>query len=548
MKILGISVAHDSSACLYEDGKIVKFYKEERLTGKKRDNNPIRSIKTILDGVDNIDVVAYCAPEHNLEATEQYAGIIRKLTNVNDVIDFSENHHLQHASLAFYNSGFEEAAVIIIDRNGSIYFNGARESETIFHASYPHSFKEIYKNLWVFNNEAHVNAAEYRKNHPETEINVNSMYGIVKVYESATSLIKQPVLENGKTMGLSAYGCNDSKLPDLFVNDTNIPNDFYFGHEFNDNENYESVYLNLTHLKNKSFTKNNVSIYADYALHVQQQTQKAVCYLIQKAINNTGCTNIVISGGYGLNVVANSHYVDKFPHAKFYFEPLADDSGNSIGGAMLAYRILTKDTTVRKIQHTFYHGQPYDLSNISGDTANVDDIVNKLLDKKSVAVYKGLAESGPRALGNRSILFDPRVPNAIEIVNKIKNREWYRPFACMILKSDIDLYFNMMGIEENKFMTMSFVATELGKKTIPGVLHVDNTCRIQTIDDSDGVIYDLLVSFKQATGVGALLNTSFNLAGKPLVETPEDAVFTLNSSSLDVVWFPEINRIIKKHE
>jgi carbamoyltransferase len=126
-------------------------------------------------------------------------------------------------------------------------------------------------------------------------------------------------------------------------------------------------------------------------------------------------------------------------------------------------------------------------------------------------------------------------------VNKIKNREWYRPFAAMVLKEDATDYFDMMGLDQSKFMTVSFDATEKAKLTVPGIIHVDGTCRIQTIDESDGIIFELLTKFKEKTGVGILLNTSFNLAGKPLVDNVNDAIETLNNSKLDYVWFADQN-------
>ena len=540
MRVLGVNTAHDSSVCLVEDGKVIAYWKEERLTGNKKDTDPIVATQKILEGIDGVDIIAYGDPTTG-DYIHRYLKILKKYINFYDVIDFSNDHHLQHASLGFYNSGFSEASVIVIDRNGTILNDAARESESIFHATYPSSFKPVYKNYWVFENTAHEYFRQYKKEKPEVEIEAKSFYGIVKVYESATSLIQQHVLENGKTMGLSAYGDKSVEFPDLFVNGTNIPNDHLFGHEVNDGETHETVYLDLTELKNKSFTRHNVKIYADYAWHVQKQTQEAVCHLIKKAVEKTGSKNIVITGGYGLNVVANGYYLEQFPDLNFYFEPLADDTGNSIGSALLAYRIASKDKNIYPIEHTFYHGKEYDVSDISGTECGVLNVADLLSTGKSVAVFKGKAEAGPRALGNRSILFDPRNPNAVEIVNKIKNREWYRPFACMVLEEDAHLYFNMNGQTKNKFMTVSFSATDLAKEKIPGVLHVDGSCRIQTIDTSDGIVYDLLKKFREMTGVGVLLNTSFNLAGAPLVETPKDALLTLENSPLDYVWFADGN-------
>ena len=255
-----------------------------------------------------------------------------------------------------------------------------------------------------------------------------------------------------------------------------------------------------------------------------------------------------ITGGYGLNVVANYYYTEQLPDINFFFEPIADDSGNSIGVAMQHYRSTTLDPTVNKLDHLFFNGKKYNLSNIKGKDITTKDVARLISNGKSVAVYNGLAEAGPRALGNRSILFDPRDKDAKEKVNKIKKREWYRPFAAMVLENDAPIYFNLGKIKKSEFMTISFPVTNKGIEEVPGVIHVDNTSRIQTVDSSNPIMYDLLNEFKEITNTGVLLNTSFNLAGKPLVETPEDALKTLRDSCLDYVWFPEISKIVSKED
>ena len=177
------------------------------------------------------------------------------------------------------------------------------------------------------------------------------------------------------------------------------------------------------------------------------------------------------------------------------------------------------------------------------EKSNIDDIVKLLIDQKSVAIFDGAPEAGPRALGHRSILFDARNPNSKDIVNKIKKREWYRPFACIVLEEDADTYFDMGRIESSPFMTICFPVREKYVRIIPGITHVDNTCRIQTV--RNGYLYCLLKEFKKLTGHGILLNTSLNLAGQPLVEAPMDAVKILNNSSLDYLWFEETQQLLK---
>jgi len=164
--------------------------------------------------------------------------------------------------------------------------------------------------------------------------------------------------------------------------------------------------------------------------------------------------------------------------------------------------------------------------------------VDLLCQNKSVAVFYGQAEAGERALGNRSILFNALNPDAREIVNTIKKREWYRPFAAMVLEEDAHLYFE--NACPSRFMTVSF---PVKSDIIPGVTHVDGTCRVQTV--ASGHMYDILKEYKKVTGHGILLNTSFNLAGQPLVDTADEALKTLNESTLDYLWFYETKQLFK---
>jgi carbamoyltransferase len=539
MNILGISPNHDSSVCLLSDGQIKYFSKEERLSRVKRASDPNLATEEALK-LGPIDYVVWCPPTQNPKYRDEFIGDYFKSVDVT-VNDLSDYHHLTHASLGFYNSGFTEAAIIVVDRNGSIMGNSCRESETIFMASYPATFDQVYKSFWIYNNIAHQEALLFKEGNPKCEVDVRSMYGVVKVYETATALIKQHALENGKIMGLSAYGNKDAEFYPLFFKG-NIPNDYYLGHE--ETSNRISTHQDLQPFATDVVTPENFQMYADYAWQVQKQTQDAVCYLIQKAIDKTGLKNIVITGGYGMNVVANHYYLTKFPEVKFFFEPLADDSGNSIGGAMFIHRLLTGDTSVNPLNTTFFSGKYYSLKSIHGLPTQTKDVAKLLANGKSVAVYRGLAEAGPRALGNRSILFDPRNKDAKEIVNKIKKREWYRPFAAMVLEEDAHMYFEMGGVTSSPYMTISFPAKQYAIDNIPGVIHVDNTCRLQTVSKSDGYLYELLLEFKALTGHGVILNTSFNLAGEPLIETPEEAIKTLRNSTLNHVWFEEKNVLI----
>lgn len=542
MQVLGISVAHDSSACLLKDGEIVQFFKEERLSRKKRDKLPFLSlIKLLENNTEKIDVVAFSPVDGGEEDfLHNVLTIMKKYGHTPEIFNLENNHHLQHAALAFYSSNFDDASVIVIDRNGSD-FGGARECETIFSASKNAGFVEIYKNFWVYHNSAQELIQNWGLERG-IDVDASSLFGIVKVYEAATTMIGQDALENGKTMGLSAYGKLKDSFPNLFANNTNIPQDHLFSHTSSLGENYQTIYKNLSHYKPENFSKQNFQEYADFAAQVQLQTQNAVSYLVKKALAKNKTKNIVITGGYGLNVVANNFLIKSFPEANFYFEPIADDSGTSIGGAMFAYSQIAGYNSVASPQNLFFHGQKHSLSNIQGQNFSTEKIVDLVLQNKTIGIYNGLAEAGPRALGNRSIIFNASNSEAKKIVNEIKKREWYRPFAAAVLESDANSYFDMVGLSESKNMTVSFDAFEKTKQLFPGIIHVDGSCRIQTVGEGDGVFFEILSLLKEKTGHGILLNTSFNLAGDPLVETPEDAFSVFQNSKLDVLWFAEVSK------
>jgi carbamoyltransferase len=176
---------------------------------------------------------------------------------------------------------------------------------------------------------------------------------------------------------------------------------------------------------------------------------------------------------------------------------------------------------------------------------NYSDVCNLLIQKNIVAMYQGRCEAGPRALGNRSILYDPRDPNAKDHVNRVKKREWFRPFAGTILLEYADEWFDMAGLKESPFMSYAVEVLEHKKELIPGIVHVDNTCRIQTVSESQNYhYYNLIKSFYEKTSVPILFNTSFNLGGETLVETLDDAIDTLKRSEIEYLFLPEEMKLI----
>ena len=547
MRILSFCPTHDSSVCVLNDGELEFFCKEERISRVKRDNNPFKSLELYASlNRGPVDHFVYATPSnHETEGRGFYFLYLKKRYGVKEV--FSEyGHHLSHAMLAFVNSDFEEALVFVIDRDGSvIVYNNepvARESESVFLFNKNHGIKNLYKSHWIMKDldRKHLVHDYIQSLYPNCKVKARNPYSIVKVYEAATTLIGQHPLENGKTMGLSSYG-EDLNYPPLFSDDIPLSDEFT---TISTNKSAEQVcFFNEHNLITDEVSEDNYQYYANRAKQVQLQTQEQVLKLIDEYIKITGVHNVCIVGGYGLNVVANNFYLKHLPHVSFYFEPVADDTGVPIGAAMIKHWEQTKQFA-KKLKNNFYHYFDSSEELTVGVEADIHKVVSLIDSGKSVAIFEGNPEAGPRALGHRSILFDARNPNAKEIVNRIKKREWYRPFAGVILKSEFPNYFYNLGLEESPYMTINFDATEETKELVPGVIHVDGTCRVQTV--SDGFLHDLLEAFHKKTKCPMLLNTSFNLAGEPLVQTKADAIKTFENSELDAIYFVDDKRLLLK--
>lgn len=554
LNILAFNITHDSSVTYLENGELKFFCKEERISRIKRDSHPFKSLEIFKNLNYKPDHVLYMTPSNSepdifytyKKYTEKFFN--RSLENFSNL-----NHHDSHAMLAFCNSGFEEALIVVIDRNGSIFFidneSVAREAESVYVAfRKDNSCVPIYKNFFLNVDECYKTTIEQsiRTFYPNTcDVFARSQYGIVTVYEAATTLIGQEPLENGKTMGLSSYSLKKD-FPNLFYNGF-VDSKFFMKDLSRLDERFRNLgtcFFEEHSNINDNINNLNYKYYAEKAKHVQVETQDAALELIKKYVNKTSIKNVCIVGGYGLNVISNNYYLKNLPNVNFYFEPCADDTGISIGGAMLKHFELTGEIP-NKISNKFYHyyEDNQTISHLESKTS-ISEIVLLLQQQKSIAIFEGAPESGPRALGHRSIIFDPRNSDCKDIINKTKKREWYRPFAGVILEEKLLDYFENIGIKKSEDMTVNFQALEHTSRDFPGIIHVDNTSRMQTV--STGFFYELLKEFYNETGCPMLLNTSFNLAGQPLVHSKQDAFDTFYNSDIDYLLFVDEMIIIKK--
>lgn len=563
-QILAINPGHNGSAALVSDGEIIYYSEEERVSRQKYDGNPFRAMLYALINfsVDEIVIGGTTTQLPQLPWTNEnpYAALARKFNPNIKITLMGHLHHLGHAAGAFYNSGFDTAAAIIVDGAGSYHQEntnadgtgitvGGFETETIYQCSYPTVFDAVYKRYSDGTSPYYDNGIQ----------EFDSSCTITKSYEAVSQYLGFGFIEAGKTMGLAPYGAEDENIPNFFEKNKGNKNLLipqYPAGAFID----ENRFPYLRRFNEPAEWHRDFSLVRDVdvnlAYKVQKETEEQMYDLIQRAIDITGETNIVISGGFGLNCVANYKFLKKFPNINFYIDPIAHDGGTSIGLARYAWYIHSESTEINKLT-SVYLGAPIDYSqldiikqridNIAIDDTTVDDIADLIINGEIVALLQGRAEGGPRALGNRSILFDPRNPNGKDIVNTVKMREWFRPFAGSVLAEHANDWFDMAGLDESPFMMYAVNVLPEKLVEIPAITHVDGTCRAQTVTkEQNEHYYNLIDAFYQKTECPILFNTSFNLAGQPLVETVIDAVVTLLNSDLKYLYLPELNKLVTK--
>jgi len=592
--IAAFARGHNSGVSLLKDGEVVLSIEEERLSRKKYDGGPLASMVKILEYTDRLDylVIAHTQPLNqagtiDFTGEDMYTGLARKLGLIDrqadlydhpQVIDMSHIHHKLHASCAFFRSGFESAVAVIVDGAGTFIPMSIEneqemtwELETLYTCKYPDEFKTIYKHQGGRGPWSSAQIPDFpseREGEVGThELVLDDSAGIVKAYEAVTQYCGWAPIEAGKTMGLFPYGKDNDNIPEIYTDwdgmspwktanrDLIVPT--YPNGAVVNQGRFEELRTpkgdekqDLTKLQNRR----------DMAYAIQTQSQQMVLDLILKAVEMSGERNVVLSGGYGLNCVANYWFLQELEHEdiNLYVEPVSNDAGTALGAALLQHQVVNKDMTVKPKLHDLYTGPAYEydteyitaVSEHYGATrifeANHKDAVELITNKNIVALFQGRSEAGPRALGNRSILYDARDPNGKDHVNVVKRREYFRPFAGSILKEHVHDWFDLRGMEETPFMMYAVNCQPDIQERIPAIIHVDGTCRIQTVTpDVNKNYYEIIQEYYNQTDCPIIFNTSFNLGGEPLVETLDDALRTLANSLIEYLYLPEYGLMIE---
>ena len=591
--IAAIARGHNSGLCLLKDGEIVLSIEEERLSRNKYDGGPYACMTRILDFTDKLDylVVAHTQPLNeaghcDFSGDPIYVALARKLGLIDrhanphehpQVIDLSSTHHKLHAACAFYRSGFDRAAAVVVDGAGTFIpmnINGENEMtwelESMFNCEYPSEFKTVYKHQGGRGPWGSIRFEDFsseREGEEGThEMILDESAGITKAYEAVTQYCGWAPIEAGKTMGLFPYGKPNDDIPDVYTDhngtaawktsnrDLIVPT--YPNGAVVNQGRFKFLQTDYDYDGDKTLLENR----RDMAYAIQVESQQMVLDLIRKVVDMTGQTNVVLTGGYALNCVANYWYLDQLKDEgiNLFVEPVSNDAGTAIGAALLQYHRVTKDAQVREPLKSLYTGFEYnhtrseivDIADQAGANrvfeANDADVVELITDKNIVAVWQGKSEAGPRALGNRSLVYDPRDPDGKDFVNTVKRREYFRPFAGSILKEHVHEWFDLRGMDETPFMMYAVKCQEGIKEKIPAIIHVDDTCRIQTVtEDQNKHYHELITEFYNKTGCPIIFNTSFNLGGEPLVEDLHDAVRTLVESDIEYLYLPEYKLMIE---
>jgi carbamoyltransferase len=557
--VLGINAYdHDVSACLLRDGEIAVAINKERITRKKHDTGFYQKVVDYClaaEGIsfDDVDLVVrncYVLPVEDLELrlVSQYVPEVmddeeRKqaknnplyLANSNKVVTVS--HHLAHAYSAFAACPFDKGVVMVVDGVGNyssdITEPGqltknvnplARESESYY--SFDGSRIETLKKVWLKPVRGFLSDEFY------------FMPGLGALYSRVSIYIFAHWNKCGEVMGLAPYGRPHAIKPLLEIksDEVGVPE---WGVEFDkpflpEQERDWEASSSMQHWK-------------DVAWRVQDDAETL---LLKRAIwlrETTGAKNLCMAGGVALNCVANGRIVREAGFDNVWVQPAAGDDGIAIGCAYYGYLALLKKPRSSVMTHAFL-GAPYSdedaraaadkwlvrLQTTNTPSKNICRDTAKLLSEGHVfAWFQGRSEFGPRALGNRSILADPRKAEMKDKLNKrVKHRQAFRPFAPVVLAERANEIFE--GNEESPFMLLVKRVRPEWRDKIPAIVHVDGTARVQTVrQDQNERLYGLLKEFDAITGVPVLLNTSLNVKGEPIVETPADALACFLGTGID---------------
>jgi len=556
--VLGLNTYdHDVSACLLRDGAIAFAIAKERIT---REKNASGFYKEVIDycldaegiTLDDVDLIVrncYILPVAEMEERLVYQdrpGFLPEyeraeaarhplyLSRSDKVVSIS--HHLAHAYSAFAASPFDDGVVMIVDGVGSYRSDViepcpsgdaatalARESESYY--TFSGSKIECLKKVWMEPDRGFLSDEFY------------NMPGLGALYSRASTYIFGDWNKCGELMGLAPYGRPGQvkHLLDLADGTLHVPR--------------WTADFNQPYVMGRGNWEPSPAMphWQDLAWRVQDDTENVLLARARWLRETTGAKNLCMAGGVALNCVANGRIAREAGFENVWIQPAAGDDGIAIGCAYYGYLEILKQRRSFVMNHS-YVGRNYGdrdiedatsrfLVRIQTTTTVAADICREtaklLAAQRVIGWFQGASEFGPRALGNRSLLADPREAGMKDILNsRVKHRQAFRPFAPIVLAERAQEIFE--GEEESPFMLIAKRVRAEWRDRIPAVVHVDGTARVQTVKEATNpILHRLLREFEALTGVPVLINTSFNVKGEPIVETPEDAMVCFLTTGID---------------
>lgn len=555
MNIIGISCFyHDASACLLQEGSLVSAAQEERFTRIKHDKSfPENAIKFCLESnqlsISDIDlIVFYEKPfikfDRIINTLQNQApftfslfrktllswlktklwvsSIIKDALDYNGEIIYSE-HHESHAAGSFYTSPFKKAVIVTTDGVGekactTIALGKENNVSILKEQHYPHSIGLLYS--------AFTQYCGFKVNSGEYKLMGLAPYG--------KPLYKQLILDH-----IVSY--DETGLVTLNLD--------CFSFEKGEST-INSKFCDVFGKPKRGLDDEMSDFYSDIASSIQSVTEDVVLQVLKHAKEITGVDNLCLSGGVALNCKANGELLGENLFKHIWVQPASGDAGCSVGAAYVGWYHHLKNKRIYlndDLNSQAYLGSEYDNSSVESvlkqfqlnytkytDEELCEIVASHLDNKQIIGWFQGKMEFGPRALGHRSILASPLFEDMKKHVNlNIKFREGFRPFAPIVLEEDSNDWFNMEGIN-SKYML--FTVKSLMKSKIPSCIHEDSTARVQTLNrDENLLLHQLICQFKHKTDCPVLINTSFNVRGEPIVESPIDALKCFFYTKMDVL-------------
>ena len=528
MKVAGFWNGHDCSFCILENGKPVIHAELERYIREKEPKGD--SVDFFLDVMGkeykNIDYVALS------DGIVEFESVFNKFLSSHDVPnDFKDKikewsnnkftvlgHHLAHAANAFFSSNLEESLILTIDGGGWEALNEEGKGIPSKRGAFIGKSNKIKEIL---------NIDDYNIGGMWTNF-TRLIFGLSVGYPYGHSA--------GTVMAMASIGNRTKFIDKIMELEMQFPN--YFNGMYPDCDD---------------------QLKYDVAASLQHWTEIRIREYIAKFYNENEsyCKNLCLSGGVILNSVVVGKIKKWFPFENIYVCPVPYDGGQCIGAAQYLYHhILDYPRVTWKDNFSPYLGELYDLEDIKKSlkkysdkvsfiTSDDEDVLNLLENQKIISVFGGGSESGRRALGDRSILADPRSPDMKGMINeKVKHRQWFRPFAPSILREEVSNWFEYDV--DSPYMNFVLPFKEEVRDKIPAVLHLDNTGRLQTVTKNDNKwYYNFIKKWKDKTDVPILLNTSFN-DREPIVETPEHAINCYLKTNIDYLYFYDEKILVSK--